>query len=129
VGIPAGGSISVDTATPVGLTRLLCADTDPAHPIFTDAEIAAFVTLEGFPRLAAALALETIASSEALVSKKIRTQDGLSTDGPAVAAELRARAQSLREQAAIRGEVAGNAAATVMPVVSFPDPPPERRIW
>ena len=40
------------------------------------------------PRTVAA-ALRTIAASEVLVSKKIRTQD-LQTDGPAVAAELRA---------------------------------------
>lgn len=43
------------------------------------------------PRTVAA-ALRTIAASEVLVSKKIRTQD-LQTDGPAVAAELRALAR------------------------------------
>ena len=49
-------------------------------------------------RLAAADALETIAVSEVLVSKKIRTQD-LTTDGPAVSAELRALAKRLRDAA------------------------------
>lgn len=54
---------------------------------------------DGNARLAAADALDAIAASEVLVSKKIRTQD-LSTDGPAVAAELRALAQRQRDLAA-----------------------------
>ena len=49
-------------------------------------------------RLAAADALEAIAVSEVLVSKKIRTND-LTTDGPAVSAELRALAKQLRDRA------------------------------
>lgn len=93
--------ITVDPTTSIGLVRLLATDVDEEDPLFTDAQITAFLTLEGSDtRLAAAQALETIATSEALVSKKIRTADGLATDGPAVAAELRARASGLREQAA-----------------------------
>jgi len=114
VPVPAGGSITTDTATDIGMVRLLCTDLDDAAPLFTDDQIQAFLTLEGSVRLAAAQALETIASSEALVSKKIRTLD-LQTDGPAVAAELRARAKTLREQAEAAGE--GNAA--VFDVVDF----------
>lgn len=92
--------ITVDPTTSIGMVRLLTTDLDEAFPLFTDAQIAGLLTLEaGNVRLAAATALDTIASSEALVSKKIRTQD-LQTDGPAVAAELRARAATLREQAA-----------------------------
>lgn len=88
-----------DPATDTGRVRLLAADTDLDQPLLSDADIAAFLDLEdGNVKRAAAQALDTIASSEALVSKKIRTQD-LQTDGPAVAAELRARAASLREQA------------------------------
>ena len=90
--------ITVDPTTSIGLVRLLATDLDEEAPLFTDAQITAFLTLEGnVPRLAAAQALDTIASSEALVSKKIRTQD-LSTDGPAVAKELRDRATELRRQ-------------------------------
>ena len=46
----------------------------------------------------AARALRTIAASEVLLAKKITTQD-LSTDGPAVAAELRKQAAGLRARA------------------------------
>lgn len=53
----------------------------------------------GSLRLAAADALEIMATSEVLVSKKIRTQT-LSTDGPAVSAELRALAARHRAVAA-----------------------------
>lgn len=92
--------ITTDPTTVIGRVRLLCTDLDEAAPLFTDAQITAFLAIEsGNVRLAAAQALDTIASSEALVSKKVRTLD-LQTDGPAVAAELRARANGLREQAA-----------------------------
>lgn len=89
--------ITTSTATPVGVVRLLIPDKDTAAPVFTDAEIAAFLTLDGSVRLAAALALDVIASDEAMISKVIKTQD-LGTNGPAVAAELRARAEMLRAQ-------------------------------
>lgn len=101
--IPAGGGPTLDPTTDIGLVRLLCTDLDSSAPLFTDDQITAFLTLEGTVRLAAAAALETIATSEALISKKIRTQD-LSTDGPAVAKELRERAAALRTQAAAAGE-------------------------
>jgi hypothetical protein len=91
--------ITVDPTTSIGLVRLLISDTTEADPVFTDTEITAFLTLESTnARLAAAVALETLASNEAMVSKVIRTND-LSTDGTKVAAELRARAALLREQA------------------------------
>jgi hypothetical protein len=99
VPIPAGGGIQVDPTTDIGMVRLLITDVDSDNPLFTDGEITAFLALEnGVVKLAAASALETIARSEVLISKKITTQD-LSTDGPAVAAELRAQAKALREQA------------------------------
>lgn len=92
--------ITVDPTTPVGQVRLLIPDLDETTPLFTDAQVLAFLTLEAANvRLAAALALETIASNEVMVSKVIRTQD-LQTDGSKVSAELRARAASMREQAA-----------------------------
>lgn len=92
--------ITVDPTTSIGLVRLLVSDTNEAGPVFTDAEVSAFLALEASNvRLAAAQALDTIASNEVMVSKVIRTQD-LQTDGSKVAAELRARATALREQAA-----------------------------
>lgn len=90
--------IEVDPAVPVGMMRLLTTDVDEAFPILTDAQYAAFLTLEGgVIKYGAAAALEAMATSETLRSKKISTQD-LSIDGPAVAADLRARAKLLRDQ-------------------------------
>jgi hypothetical protein len=62
--------------------------------IFTDEEVEAFLELTGAVRLAAAEALRAIAGNEAMVSKRI-TYLELSTDGPAVAKELRELADSL----------------------------------
>jgi hypothetical protein len=79
--------------------RLLIADTDPANRFFSTSEITDFLALNGASvRRAAAQALDVWAANEAMVSKKIRTQD-LQTDGPAVAAALRASAAELRRQA------------------------------
>jgi hypothetical protein len=90
--------IELDPSTDVGQVRLLIADVDEGSPLFTDAQIAAFLSMNGGKvRRGAAQALDVIAGSEVLVSKKIRTQD-LATDGPAVAKELRAMASELRRQ-------------------------------
>ena len=79
--------------------RALIADLDPVDPLLTDEQLWSMLRLhDANPRRAAAQALETIAISEVLVSKKIRTQD-LTTDGPAVSAELRALAKQLRTEA------------------------------
>lgn len=79
--------------------RLLISDTDPANRFFSTTEIDLFLSMNAQSvRRAAAQALDAIAANEAMVSKKITTQD-LSTDGPAVAAALRAQAAELRRQA------------------------------
>jgi hypothetical protein len=91
--------ITLDPETEVGQIRLLTTDQDEAFPLHTDAQLAAFLAMEGGNvKRAAAASLEAIATSETLVGKKITTQD-LSTDGPAVAKDLRERAKGLREQA------------------------------
>ncbi len=95
-------SVTYDISTEVGQVRLLITDTDTTDNIFSDEEINQFLSLteidsETDVRLAAALGLETIAASEALVQKKISMLD-LSTDGPAVAKSLREAAQRLRQQ-------------------------------
>lgn len=90
--------MAIDYTTPAGQVRLLAADTDEANLLLSDEQITAFLSLEVGVKRAAAAALETIARSETLIAKKISTQD-LSTDGPAVAAELRASAKALRDQA------------------------------
>lgn len=94
----------------IDTVRLLIADTstDETKRLFTDAQLASFLALNGGRvKKAAADALDAIAISEVLVSKKIRTQD-LATDGPAVAAELRAQAKRLRDQDAEEDEENGD---------------------
>jgi hypothetical protein len=79
--------------------RLLISDTDPGNRFFATVEIDDFLAMNGGSvRRAAAQALDTMAANEAMVSKKLRTQD-LSTDGPAVAEALRKQAAELRRQA------------------------------
>ena len=74
--------------------RLLIDDPETGG-VFNLAEIRLFLTTAGHPLLAAADALDVLATSEVRLSKKITTQD-LTTDGPAVAAELRKQAEALR---------------------------------
>jgi hypothetical protein len=89
--------MAIDYSTDVGRVRLLIPDTDEQNALLIDPQIEAFLSMEGSVKLAAAAALDVIASSEVLVSKVIKTQD-ISTDGAKVAAELRARATELRRQ-------------------------------
>lgn len=89
--------MAIDYATDIGKVRLLIPDTDEQNALLIDPQIEALLSMEGSVKLAAAAALDIIATSEALVSKVIRTQD-LQTDGAKVAAELRARAAGIRQQ-------------------------------
>lgn len=108
--MPAAATYEV--GSDAGTVRLLCQDTDVADPYFLDTEIDAFLALEsGDVRLAAAQALDAIASSETLILKKIRQLGGaLETDGPAVAKALREHASALRKQAADLAIAAAEAA-------------------
>jgi len=96
-------------STAVGQVRLLIPDVEqldnPQNPsaspeyIFNDAQIAAFVALyNNSVKRAAAQAKLVLATSEALISKVIKTDD-LSTDGAKLGAELRAQAAELRKEA------------------------------
>lgn len=95
-------------STPLGQLRTLLAQTerhkDPADPsaledyLVSDAELNVYLTLNpGRIYGAAADALLAMATNESLVSKKIRTED-LTTDGPAVAAELRRTADAFKQK-------------------------------
>jgi len=96
-GTPATG-FTYDPTTDRGRVRLIISDTDGSSPIFTDAEIDAYLGLHGSVIfLAAAQALDTIATNEALVLKVIKLMD-LTTNGAAVAKALRAHAAVLRRQ-------------------------------
>lgn len=91
--------MAVPTEEELATMRLLAADTTEGYQLISDAQYGQLFTLEGGNvRRAAAAALETIATSEILIAKKISTQD-LSVDGPAVAAALRTSAAALRAQA------------------------------
>lgn len=86
--------------TDVDTVRLLISDLAAveADRTFTDSDLLVFLTLEGDSvKLAAAQALDAIASNESLVSRRIKTLD-LQTDGPAVAKDLREHAARLRQQ-------------------------------
>ncbi len=72
------------------------------HSLLSDAQLQEFLDVETVDsianvKLASALALDSIASTQALILKKIKVLD-LSTDGPALAKALREQAVSLREQ-------------------------------
>jgi len=91
-------SVSYDLGTDIGVCRLLATDSNIALPILQDEEYQAFLNLENEDiKLAAAQALDTIATNEALVYKTIRILD-LTTDGSKTAASLMARATALRLQ-------------------------------
>lgn len=75
--------------------------------LLTDTQVEDLLDLSGGNvKRAAARALRTIATSEVLLSKKITQQD-LSVDGPAVAAELRAQADALDAEAQREEDRAG----------------------
>ena len=92
--------------SPLDAVRFLIADVGE-DSLLADSQVAEMLALNGGSiRRAAADCLDAIATSEVLVSKKIRTQD-LSTDGPAVSAELRTLAKNYRARAAAEGEIEG----------------------
>jgi hypothetical protein len=85
--------------TDVGKVRLLIPDRDSTDPLFQDDEITALLELEGSDvRRAAAVALELLASDQALTLKVIKLLD-LTTDGAKTSDALLKRAALLRSQA------------------------------
>lgn len=95
--------------TVIGQIRLLIPDVEQlddlsnssasAEYLFNDSQIQAFATLySNNVKRAAAQAKLVLATSEALISKVIRTDD-LQTDGAKLGAELRAQAVELNKQA------------------------------
>ena len=103
--------MAIDYTTPAGQLRLLISDVDEVTPILTTEQVTGYLAMWGIPtpdtagvatratvKRAAADALDTIAVSEVLVSKVIKTQD-VTTDGAKVATALHAQATGLRAQA------------------------------
>lgn len=90
--------MAYDPATPAGQVRLLINDTKEPF-VFDEGDINGFLTLESSSiKRAAAQALDVIADDEVLTAKVVTTS-GESTNGAAVADSLRKRAVTLREQA------------------------------
>ena len=87
----------------VTMMRTLLSDTAVGEGVsqaFTDAELQSILDLEGGSvKRATAQCLMVLAASEVLLSKVIRTTQGLTTNGAAVAAELRAQAKVWRDDA------------------------------
>lgn len=106
---------------PAQVVRLIIADVQTGDDqLLADDMVEGFLALENQNvKLAAASALDTIASSEVLVSKAIRTQD-LTTDGAKVSDALRKHAASLREQVAAATVVASTEVESEFTAV-YPD--------
>lgn len=90
--------MTYELGTAVGKLRLLIPDRSSEEYIFTDEELSTFLTMETGVKRAAALAIETLASDNALVLKVIKLMQ-LSTDGAKVSDALLKRAAMLRSQA------------------------------
>lgn len=94
-------AFTYDPTTLRGQVRLIIHDTntgDLTAQFFQDEEIDAYLSLhDSDARLSAAEALDTIASSQVLLLKKV-TLGTIGTDGPAVATALRNHATTLRSQ-------------------------------
>lgn len=85
--------------TDIGKVRMLIPDRVEASAVFSDEEIQAYLDMnDSNVRRAAAEALETIASDEAMTLKVISTLD-LSTNGASTSDALLRRVALLREQA------------------------------
>lgn len=94
--------MSEELPSPVEMVRLNLTDLDPENYLLTDGQIQGLLlSHNGNVNRASAQGLRIIAVSEVLLSKAIRSQD-LSTNGPAVARELR--------ESAARLDAAANAA-------------------
>jgi hypothetical protein len=90
-------TFTYDLATDVGRVRLMVPDRDEDDPIFDDEEIGGFVAIEGDTKLAAALALETIASDTAMALQWIKA-GSVQLDGQKASDAILARAGMLRQQ-------------------------------
>lgn len=107
-----------DYGTPLGQLRALLFQNkqyvDPANPLappdylVPDDQLSVFLALNPDRLYAAASdALIALAANEALVSKKIRTEGGLQTDGPAVAQRLNDLAKEYAKRQADLDEAVG----------------------
>jgi len=100
-------TFTYDPTTDIGrVRRTLPQEKSVLTASLSDEEIQSYLTDMGAWQLAAAMALEDLASDQAYVLK-ITTNSaiGISVNAVAVSAELRARAAAMREEYAISGDV------------------------
>lgn len=91
--------MAIDFTIPTGQVRLLLNDTDEDAPVFSNAEITAFLSLEGGSvKRAAAQAIDSQATNEALALKVLKDHQ-VTTDGAKLADAMRKHADALRRQA------------------------------
>lgn len=107
--------------------RLLIPDLGTgSDQIFSDDQISSFATLgSDDPLMAAALALDVVATNEALTYKYVKTDD-LTVDGTKTASLIMQRAKSLREMAAY---AINDAFEIIFPPIDRLTPPPEAAPW
>lgn len=111
-----------DPNSPVGQVRLLIGDTvlDGGEYIFSDDFIGGYLTVNsGNVRYAAADALDVLATNEAYISKKLRSES-VQTDGASVANAIRLHAAALRARA--RQDIEALDAEGAVEIVDFQDP-------
>lgn len=115
--------VPADPNTPVGQVRLLIGDTVQDHGgeyIFSDEFIGGYLTINAANvKYAAADALDVLATNEAYVSKKLRSES-VQTDGASVANAIRLHAAALRARA--RQEAEELDAEGAVEIVDFQDP-------
>lgn len=115
--------------TPVGQVRALIPDVEQLPNMqstsltpefmFTDEHLQALIAIEnGSIKRAAAAACEVLGTSEAIISKVIKTED-LQTDGAKLMGQFLSRAKALRADA-LREESEGEDVFEVIPYVLFP---------
>lgn len=92
-------AFTYDPSTDRGKVRLMIPDRSEEGVFFSDEEVGTFLEIEDGVLRATALALETMASDQAMTLKVVKVLD-LSTDGRAVSQALLERAAKLRSQAA-----------------------------
>jgi hypothetical protein len=90
-------SFTYDPSTTIGHIRLLIADTDSTHPIFTDEEVNASIAMEGsYPRMCAAMLLESLAANRARLASVAAVLD-IKLSAAEAAKELRELATLFRD--------------------------------
>lgn len=94
-----------DPSTNIGMVRLRVSDTRADRPIMDDEDYAAFLSMAGDSvSLAAAMALETIATNEVLCLKVVNLMGAIVTDAASAAKQLLAQAKTLRAEYAQLGD-------------------------